>query len=219
MELKHILQARQSIRKFKDADIPEAHLRELIQAAGTAPSGKNMQNWHFVAIKQEVAKRSIREIIENKNEEIALKMDAVDPDKAQRFRKFAKNFTLFAAEAPVLILVFAENYIPSGYREYQLVDAPQEVLEDLLYHRNPGMQNIGAALQTLSLKAVDMGYGTCWLTSANYAGKEIEAWAKEEEIFSREGYFMVAMMALGVPEEGAKSPGRKPLEEIYTYIK
>lgn len=219
MELKHILQTRQSIRKFKDADIPEAHLRELIQAAGTAPSGKNMQNWHFVAIKQEVAKRSIREIIEKKNEEIALKMDAVDSEKAQRFRKFAKNFTLFAAEAPVLILVFAENYIPSGYREYQLVDAPPEVLEDLLYHRNPGMQNIGAALQTLTLKAVDMGYGTCWLTSANYAGKEIEAWAKKEEIFSREGYFMVAMMALGVPEEGAKSPGRKPLEEIYTYIK
>jgi nitroreductase len=219
MELNQLLQTRQSIRKFKDLDIPEARLRELIQAAGTAPSGKNMQNWHFVVIQQEVAKRSIREIIENKNEEIARKMDAVDPEKAQRFRKFTKNFTLFATEAPVLILVFAENYIPSGYREYQLVDAPQEVLEDLLYHRNPGMQNIGAALQTLTLKAVDMGYGTCWLTSGNYAGKEIEAWAKEEEIFFREGYFLVAMMALGVPEEGAKSPGRKPLEEIYTYIK
>lgn len=219
MELNQLLQTRQSIRKFKDVDIPEAHLRELIQAAGTAPSGKNIQNWHFVAIQQEASKTSVKQIIEKKNNEIARKMGDVDPSKGLRFRKFLKHFTLFATEAPVLILVFAENYYPSGYKEYQLVDAPQEVLEDLLYHRNPGMQNIGAALQTLTLKAVDMGYGTCWLTSGNYAGKEIEAWAKEEEIFFQEGYFLVAMMALGVPEEGAKSPGRKPLEEIYTYIK
>jgi len=219
MELDQAIKKRQSIRKFKDQPIPEDHLAKLIRVTGTSPSGKNIQNWHFVALQQKKAKESIREIILKKSEEMALQMDQVDLNKAHRFRKFTKIFTLFTTDAPILILVFAENYFPSGYREYQLVNAPPEVLDDLLYHRNPGMQNIGAALQTLSLKAVDMGYGTCWLTSANYAAKEIEKWAKEEGIFYREDYFLAAMIALGVPEEGAKSPGRKPLEEIYTYIK
>lgn len=219
MELDQILKQRQSIRKFKNVDIPDSDIEEMVKAAGTAPSGKNIQNWYFVAIKQEAAKKAIGEIIEKKKEGIARKMDEVDGDKALRFRKFVKNFTMFATGAPVLFLVFAENYYPSGYREYELIDAPREVLDDLLYHRSPGMQSIGALLQTLSLKAVDMGYGTCWLTSANYAGKEIEDWAEDEGIFFKENYFLAAMMALGVQEEGARSPGRKTLEEIYTLIK
>lgn len=218
MELKQAIEKRQSIRKFKGSEIPEHHLREIIEAAGKAPSGENLQNWHFVVIQNKETKAQVREIIREKNEEIALLVEQVNIERAQRFRKVCKNFTLFAMDAPVLILVFSGTYTPSGYIEYQLIHRPTQDLDELFYRRNPGMQSLGAALQTLALKAVELGYGTCWLTSGNYAGDEIQKWAKEQNIFYKEGYFMASMMALGIPEDGAKSPGRKPPEEIYTYI-
>lgn len=218
MELDKLIESRQSIRRFKDIDIPKEDIEKLIQTAGKAPSGKNIQNWHFVAIKNVELKEKIREVVRLKNEEIVNKMALLDEDKAARFLKFCRNFTLFPADAPVLILVFACDYIPSGYKEYEFIGADPQLMEDLACRKNPGMQSIGSAINTLLLKAVEMGYGTCWVTSANYAGQEIEALLKKEIAFEKEGFYYCAMLPLGVPEEGAKSPGRKSLDDIFTFV-
>ncbi len=219
MELTDTIVKRQSIRKFKDIDVPEEDIKTIIEASSKAPSGKNIQNWHFVAIKNKELKEKIREAIRTKNEEIVNRMALVDEEKAERFLKFARNFTLFAADAPVLIIVFATDYTPSGYLELKFLGADESLTDDLKGRKNPGMQSIGAAVTILSLKAVELGYGTCYMTSANYAGALIQNILKEEEVFCKDDYYMCAMVPLGVPEEGAKSPGRKSLEEIYTFVK
>jgi nitroreductase len=110
------------------------------------------------------------------------------------------------------------TYIPSGYRECELAGVDPHVLDDLLNHRSPGMQSLGAAIENLNLRAIDLGYGCCWLTSANYAAAGIEELVREEAGFKEEGYYMGALIALGVPDGEAKSPGRKPLDEIYTLV-
>ena len=219
MELDQIISARHSTRKFQTTEVPDGDIQKLVETAGMAPSGENIQNWHFVAIKNAALKSKIRDAIEQKNESICKEMEKVNMDKAIRFRKFCKNFTLFATDAPVLFLIFAKEYIPTGYVEYERINAPKEFLMDLLEHRNPGMQNVGAAVHSLCLKAVDLGYGTCWLTSANYAANEIAEALKENGSFNQEEYFMVAMLALGVPEGEGRSPGRKELGEILTLVK
>lgn len=219
MDLTQIMNNRHSTRKFKPIEVPDEDIERLVEAARIAPSGKNMQNWHFVAIKSQELKDKIRDEIQGKNESISGKVETIDPDKAMRFRKFCKNFTLFATEAPVLFVIFAKEYIPTGYVEYEMINAPKEILRDLIEHRNPGMQNIGAAVNSLSLKAVELGYGSCWITSANYAANEISELLKVQGVFHQEDYFMVAMLALGVPEEEGKSPGKKELNEILTLVK
>lgn len=220
MELQTIIEKRQSIRRYKEGGIPDADLQDIIKAAVAAPSGKNSQNWHFVAIKNKDLMQKLANIITEKNESICLEMDKVNKEKADRFRKFCKNFTLFWKDtAPAIIITLATDYIPSGYKEYSLIDADQDLLLDLLRHRNPGMQNIGAACENLTLKAIELGYGTCWLTSANYAGPEIEKFLKDEIIFEKEGYYFVNMFAIGVPQENQKSPAKKPIEEVYTLVK
>jgi nitroreductase len=218
MELKDVLHRRQSVRRFTADDVPNDDIREILEAARVAPSGKNQQNWHFVVVKNKDLMGKVAEVIQNKNEEIATRMDFVDHEKGDRFRKFAKNFTLFFVGAPVLIIVMTQTYIPSGYREYELVGADPQVLGDLLGHRNPGMQSLGAAVENLNLRAVDLGYGCCWLTSANYAAAAIEELVREEAGFKGEGYYMGALVALGVPEGEPKSLGRKSLDEIYTLV-
>ncbi|MDD4377105.1 MAG: nitroreductase family protein [Eubacteriales bacterium] len=218
MELQQILEKRQSIRRYKEGDIPEEDIREIVEAAASAPSGKNIQNWHFVAIKNRTIIEKIKNIVDSKNESICNEMAKVDEEKANRFRKFCKNFTLFFANAPVLTVVYSTVYTPSGYNEYKLINADSSLLDDLLSHRNPGMQSVGAALENFTLKAIDKGYGTCWLTSANYAAAEIEKVLKEEVGFEKDGFFMVALMSMGIPEDNQKSPAKKALEDVYTFI-
>jgi nitroreductase len=218
MELKEAISKRQSVRSFKACDVPNEDIREMIEAARIAPSGKNMQNWHFVVIKDKELIDKVAEAVRDKNREIAGRMDAVDQTKGDRFRKFADRFTLFFRDAPVLIIVMTQTYIPSGYNEYKSIDADPRLLDDLLGHRNPGMQSLGAAVEHLCLRAVDLGYGCCWLTSANYAAEAIEALVRTDAAFDDETYYMAALLALGVTEGEPKSPGRKSLEEIYTLI-
>jgi nitroreductase len=217
MELKDAIYKRQSIRKYKEQDVPQEDLEKILDAARVAPSGKNSQNWHFVVVRDKELKQKIAQAILDKNEVIAKKLDEKDPEKGRRFSKFAKNFSLFFLDAPVLILVYATVYYCTGYDEYKFAGFPEEYIEKLLL-RNPGMQNIGAAVQNMVLTAVDLGYGSCWMTGQNYAAEEIEAVVKEETGFEKEGYFLVCMLPIGVPQEGAKSPGRKELSEICTFV-
>jgi len=162
--------------------------------------------------------QKIADTILEKNEKIASKVEKIDEQKASRFRKFAKNFTTFYVNAPVLILTYAKDYIPSGFDEYHLIQAPKQ-LADNLFQKNPGMQGIGAALENLTLRAIDLGYGICWLTSQNYAADEIEALIKEATGLEKENYYLTTMLALGVPEGDLKSPRKKDVEDIYTLIK
>lgn len=217
MELMDLVTKRQSVRKFTQQDVPMEDLLKMIDAAKYAPSGKNVQNWHFVITKNKELFEKIGEAILKKNETIASKMRLLDEDKANRFEKFAKNFTLFYKNAPALVLVFACDYFPSGYPEMTLIGSSKYETEKLFW-RNPGMQNIGAAMENFTLRCMELGYGSCWMTSQNYAADEIEAIIKETGGFEKEDFHLAAMLAVGVPAGELKSPAKKTLEEIYTII-
>ncbi|MEO6223259.1 MAG: nitroreductase family protein, partial [Vicinamibacterales bacterium] len=54
------LQRRRTVREFSSRDIPAGVLDDCLMAAGTAPSGANMQPWHFVVITDPGLKARIR---------------------------------------------------------------------------------------------------------------------------------------------------------------
>lgn len=219
MEFNELIYRRKSIRKYKKERIPDEDIRSILDAARVAPSGKNCQNWHFLVIKNKDIIKKLKWVIRDKNESIADRMRPIDEQKAERFEKFCKNFTLFIAQAPVVILTFAKTYYPSGYQELKLCGESEEYLQELTWKANPGMQSIGAAMEHMALAAADQGYGSCWLTSANYAAAEIEQMLKNTLGFEKEGYFFAAMMSIGVPQDCEhKSPSRMPLDGICTFI-
>ena len=91
MEFMEVLKKRQSIRRYKEGQIPKADLLKIIEAAGLAPSGKNIQNWHFVVVTDQAVKEKIAGIVTEKNRVVSDKMDLVDPEKGSRFRKFSRS--------------------------------------------------------------------------------------------------------------------------------
>jgi nitroreductase len=55
---------RRTVREFSDRAVPRDIIETALKAAGTAPSGANLQPWHFVAVSDAVTKRKIREAAE-----------------------------------------------------------------------------------------------------------------------------------------------------------
>ena len=52
--------ARRSIRRFKDAPIPDEVLQAVLTAATQAPSGRNRQPWRFIVVQGEKRAEMVR---------------------------------------------------------------------------------------------------------------------------------------------------------------
>ncbi|MDR2088592.1 MAG: nitroreductase family protein [Clostridiales Family XIII bacterium] len=215
MEFTELIAKRQSIRRYKPGDIPVSDIEKMVDAARVAPSGKNLQAWHFIAIKNREMINAVGDAILEENERICRITDAKDKNRADKFRAFVRNFTLFFLKAPLLFVVMAKQYEPSGYFEMEFAGLDNAWL---VWEKNPGMQGLGAAIEHLTLRAIELGYGSCWITSANYADEGITALMREKVGFDEPGYFMSALVSVGIPEENPKSPPKKALSEILTIV-
>ena len=64
-----LMQLRRTVRDFDARPVPREVIEHCIAAAGTAPSGANLQPWHFVAVSDPQVKRRIREAAEAEERE------------------------------------------------------------------------------------------------------------------------------------------------------
>ncbi len=210
MEYFDLIEKRYSVRKFKETEVPDSDIEKIVGAARIAPSGKNLQNWHFVAIKNKQVLGKMAEAVENRIDTIA---SGLPEDRGQMMKKFSK-FSTFFANAPVVVAVYADKYVPEGYQE--LIDIKDDQVNiDRILDADPSIQSIGAAIGQLILAAFDMGYGACWMTSANNSLVTLE----DVIGFKKEKYSLIALVPLGIPEGERKSPAKKELKEILTIIK
>lgn len=218
MELDKVIEQRQSIRKYEPCDIPRDDLEAMVKAAGMAPSANNDQNWHFVAINNKEVIKKIAEISRAKWQETFDRLTAVNEEKGRMMTKFSRHFFFFYEDASAIVLAYS-NEIENKTKDI-LTDLgeDEDVIRDFYYRRNNAMQNVGAALENLTLKAIDLGYGSCWLSAPVYTSNEIDAYLKEEHGFDPGEKFLVAVLSIGKPAPGARSPKKKPLEEILTVI-
>ncbi len=209
MEFFDVVNSRYSVRKFKDEQIKPEDLKKIIAAAGAAPSAKNAQNWHFVVIQDKELIEKMGKTVDAKMERIA---EGLGEEKGAKFLKFSR-FSTFFRNAPTVIAVYANEYIPEGLKEVLDSKMPKED-GDRMWYANPGIQSIGAGIENLILASVALGYGACWMTSANHTLLELEKVIP----FNRDRHKLVALVPVGVPEGDKKSPAKLPVEDIMTVI-
>ena len=110
-----LMEQRRTVRQFSNRPVPREIIEQCIRAAATAPSGANLQPWHFVAIADPSLKRQIRVAAEREEREFyqrrapkewleALALLGTDEHKP------------FLETAPFLIAIFVERYarLPDG---------------------------------------------------------------------------------------------------------
>jgi nitroreductase len=104
------LRARRTIRDFSDEPIPERVLEDAIQAAGTAPSGANLQPWHFAVVKDPQVKREIRVAAEE--EERAFYSGRAPQEWLDILAPLGTNEDKpFLETAPALIAIFMKSKV------------------------------------------------------------------------------------------------------------
>jgi len=65
MDLFEVIEKRRSIRSYKPTPIPNEHLKKILEAARLAPSGKNLQPWRFIIVRNPERKRMLAEAAMN----------------------------------------------------------------------------------------------------------------------------------------------------------
>ncbi|HSM37621.1 MAG TPA: nitroreductase family protein [Longimicrobiales bacterium] len=100
---------RRTVRSFSDRPIPEGVIEECLRAAGTAPSGANLQPWHFVVVRDPARKARIRAAAEEEERLFyrerapAEWLEALAPLGTDEHKPFLET-------APCLIAVFMQRF-------------------------------------------------------------------------------------------------------------
>ena len=101
--------SRRSVRQFSERPVPRDIIEECILAAGSAPSGANMQPWHFVVVSDPTVKRQIRLAAEE--EERAFYSGRAPQEWLNALAPLGTNDSKpFLEIAPYLIAIFAQSH-------------------------------------------------------------------------------------------------------------
>jgi iodotyrosine deiodinase len=189
---------RRTVRSFSERPVSKPVIEDCLLAAGSAPSGANLQPWHFVVVSEPHIKRKIREAAEKEEHEFyhhrAPKewLEALAPLGTDEQKPYLET-------APYLIVVFAQAYgvLPDGrkvknYYVSESVGIATGILITAVHN---------AGLVSLTHTPSPMGF--------------------LNEILGRPSHerpFLV--LVVGYPTEDAAVPsiGKKPLEEIATFL-
>ncbi|MGB1403892.1 MAG: nitroreductase family protein [Porticoccaceae bacterium] len=189
---------RRSVRDFSDQAIPQSVLENAILAAGSAPSGANMQPWHFVVVQDQEIKQKIRQAAEIEERELYAHraseewLDALAPLGTDANKPFLET-------APALIAVFSKKV---------------SIDDNGVRHKNYyTAESVGIATGILITALHQSGLGTLTHTPS-----PMKFLSEILERPSHERPFL--LLVVGYPAEDALVPDieRLPLDKISTFV-
>jgi len=189
---------RRSVRDFSDKPIPQSVLENAILAAGSAPSGANMQPWHFAVVQDSAIKTQIRQAAEIEERELYENrasdewLDALAPLGTDANKPFLET-------APALIAIFLKK-----------VTIDEQGVKHKNYYTT---ESVGIATGMLITALHQAGLGTLTHTPS-----PMKFLTEILERPSHERPFL--LLVVGYPEEGALVPDiqRLPLDKISTFL-
>jgi len=194
-----LMRQRRTVRDYSDEDVPLELIERAIAAAGTAPSGANMQPWRFVVVRDAEVKRRIREAAEA--EERASYEGRMPARWLRRLAPLGTDWHKpFLEIAPYLIVVFRIDY---------LTDEATGETEPTYYTS----ESVGIATGLLLAALHSAGLATLTHTPSPMKFlSEILGRPKSEKPY--------VLIPVGYPAEGALVPDiqRKPLAEIIQIV-
>lgn len=187
MEVWQAIQSRRSIRRYKADPIPRESIEAILDAGRLAPSGKNNQPWRFVVVQNEEREKMF-----------SCLQAGLEKAKSTGIPTGSAEYTFqIMREAPATVFIFDPKDAA--------VQREQTVTERVFGIVN--VQSVGGAIQTMLLRAQEMGIGSLWICDTFYAYDELCAWLGRDSL-------LVAAVALGYPDETPEARPRLPLDEL-----
>lgn len=192
------VERRRTIREFSDRPVPRDVIETALKAANTAPSGANLQPWHFVVVSGAETKRRIRLAAEAEEREFY--EHRASPEWLAALEPLGTDSSKpFLETAPYLIAVFLQKYgrLDDGrkvkhYYPTESTGIATGILITALHH---------AGLATLTHTPSPMKFLN-----------EILGRPSNERPF--------LLLVVGYPADGARVPdiGRKRLQEFASFV-
>ena len=149
MEFQKVIEDRRSIRAFKDTEVTDEQISEIIKAGILAPSAKNGQPWRFVVVRNEEVDKICCAMEKFQEENPDMKITVTSTVK-------------FMRNSSATILVFMPRRIGRIAER-----APWQYLI-------PEITSVGACFENMTLKAHDMGLGSLWIANVLFAKDYLE---------------------------------------------
>lgn len=196
MELEEAIKTRRSIRKYLDRPVPRDVLEPILLNALWAPSNSNKQNWRVLAVTGE-KRNSLVGIFQGCKDNLKRKLEITYKDKPHIVDTTLKYFDNFGG-APVLLLI----YVPQ-LRRINLETATDPEKIAYFYERKTNTGGAVALAYNITLLAHEAGLGTCWMTAPVFVEHDVNDYLgiQDEEL--------IAVVALGYPDQAPKAPPRK----------
>ncbi len=193
-----LLNLRRTVRDFSDRPIDRRIIEDCLRAAGTAPSGANLQPWQFVVVSDRETKQRIRVAAEAEEREFYAQrapqdwLDALAPIGTDANKPFLEI-------APYLIVIFRRTHdlLPDGHSVKQYYSS----------------ESVGIATGML-ITALHQ----CGLSTLTHTPAPMEFLNEILDRPSNERPFLI--LVVGHAAENAQVPdiARKPLDEIATFV-
>lgn len=213
-DLEDLIKTRKSIRRWKDKPVPEDLLLKAVELATWAPSGGNLQNWHFYIV---TARHTINAIADAVQSTVDLM--AAWPEAAEfgdTFQNYSR-FSTFFRSAPAAIAVASSRYQSIADQLLEMrekVDPQAGEMREWRKTADSRIQSTSAAIAYLLLVLHQMGLGATWMTGPIQA-----AGAIEKILQVKSGWEIVTFIPVGYPDEQPRPGRRKPVREVTDVIK
>jgi len=187
---------RRSVRDYKQSDVADDIIRELIKAGTYAPTAGNRQPWRFVVIKN---REMITRLSERAKKLWLLWLDRLGEIADPQVERLASQmkmpeFNIFY-NAPVLVLIFAAARA-SSHQEALAAEVENRFLRD----------DCAAAAENMMLAARSLGIGSCWIGFGLSLDSDHDT---REELSAPEGYRLMVPLIFGYPaKESQTAPSR-----------
>ncbi len=194
---------RMTVRAFDPKHVvPREHFELILDAARHAPSGANVQPWHYVIVTESATKRAIADYFV-----------AEQRRRAKMGMKFPTPNYNGLATAPGLIVVATD------FRWVRAFPVLKDDESDLnrMYRENAErilLQSVAASTMSAHLAAAALGYNVWWVTAI---GQEEAQNAMKPMLGIPEELAVLDIMAFGPPLKPAYKRWKKDLAEIINW--
>lgn len=152
-DLFEIIRTTRSMRRLKPDPVPDALVRQILEAGTCAPSGGNMQRWRFLVIRDSAVKATVGALYKRAWDEIvgpryraSAPAPGSSPEQFQRMLATAAHLAGHIHQAPLWIVPCLQGEAPTRTSGSSIYPAVQNML---LAARALGL---GATLTTLHLQ-------------------------------------------------------------------
>jgi nitroreductase len=184
-----LMRTTRAMRHFHPDPVPDAVIETMITAATYAPSGKNMQPWAFLAVRQAGLRRKIGDLYRDAWYEAMPPLLTEPPaDRAEaRARADWEYLANHMGDAPLLVLVCSSRPVDAG----------------------AGAGSIFPAIQNLLLVGRAHGVGGCLTTV--HRGREAQI---KDALNIPPEVETVALIPMGYPIRPFGPVRRRPVEDV-----